>query len=516
MSESEVVLGLDIGTSTCKGVAINVEGQVLAEARVEHEVLYPKAGWAEQDPEEHWWRGFTTVVKKLVKCRCFKPQRIVGIGVTGLGPNVIPIGDNGRPIRRAILYSDTRSVDEINYVRDNYGDFIFQISGNQVTSQTVAPKILWLKNAERGIFRRTAKILIGSYNYIVNRLTGAFSIDYGTAKWTGLFDGERLCWSDEICEELGIPRKLLPKVCHPTDIVGGVSKDISEKIEVPADTPVVAGALDSGAGTLSAGVIEPGEAVIIYGTTTILKVVIQDFKKDPRLHSDIHCVKPLRYFLGGATTTSGAIVRWFRDNFVRSKGEEGKLGDYRIMDEEASKIPSSGLIVLPYFMGERTPIFDPLAKGVIFGLTLSHKKAHVYRAILEATGYALLQHLEILRENGIHVKKAYVTGGGARSRVWRQIVSDIADIEQEYCTSLGAPFGAAYLAGYGIGLFKDFRTIKGWVRKKERNEPRRDLHETYRKYFEVYRNLYCDLRREFVEISRITRASATTVGDQQG
>ena len=493
------IIGVDIGTTNCKGVIIDTEGSVRAEAQIEHNVIYPQVGWAEHNPEENWWKTFVLVIKKLVSQGKVPSQKLAAIGVTGLGPNLIPIGKNGKPLRNAILYSDTRSVKEIHYLKENYGKEIFELSGNQVTTQTVAPKILWFRNNERENFKETEKILFGSYNYIVYRLTKNFAIDYGTAKWTGLFDGKKLTWDQKICEGLGIPLELLPQTCYATDIVGTVSNDTAQEIGIPPGTPVIAGALDSATETLSAGVMEPGEAIIIYGTTTILKVVIQDFLKDPRLHSDIHCIKPLKYFLGGAMTTTGATVRWFRDNLYKEEKQTCKTA-YQILDEEASKIPFSGLIVLPYFMGERTPIFDPLARGVIFGLTLSHTRSHIYKAILEATGYAVAQHIEILRENGINVTKLIAAGGGAKSTIWRQIVSDITNVEQEYCDTLGAPFGVAFLAGYGVGLFDDFQKIKEWIKVKEKNIPNIERHNKYNKYYNLYKNLYNVLKGSFKEL----------------
>jgi xylulokinase len=485
---NNVLIGVDIGTTNYKGIVIDSEGKILTEASIPNTISYPKPGWAEQNPED-WWKNFILLIKKLIKSNSFNPRDIVGIGITGLGPNLIVLDKEGISIRNAILYSDTRSVEEINYLRENFGNIIFDVSGNYITSQTVAPKILWLKKNETKNFLKINKILIGSYNYIVFKLTNSVSIDYGTAKWTGLFDGSKLMWREDLCDMLDIPIDLLPPVNHATTIVGDISKNIALKLGIPSNVSVIAGALDSATETLSAGVININDSIISYGTTTIFKVVVPDFKKDLRLHSDIHCIKPLKYFLGGAMTTTGAIVRWFRDNFTDKK--------YEILDEEASKIPVSGLIILPYFMGERTPIFDPLARGVIFGLTLHHTSSHVYKAILEATGFALLQHIEILKENNVTVTKTRVVGGGAKSKVWRQIVSDITGIEQQYCITPGASFGAAYLAGYGVGIFNDFNVEK-YVKVADVTKPRKEYNMIYKKYYEVFKELYPTLKKTFI------------------
>lgn len=487
---TDVLIGIDIGTTNCKGIAIDSEGRIIAEVSIPTTITYPKPGLAEQNPEKDWWEKFTLLIKELVKTKSFNPKDIVGIGITGLGPNLIVLDKNGNPIRNAILYSDTRSVEEIDYLRGNYGNIIFEASGNYITSQTVVPKILWLKKNEMQNFLKTHKILIGSYNYIIFKLTGSTLVDYGTAKWTGIFDGSKLVWREDLCETLGISINLLPPVCHATTIVGETLKSVVSELGIPSNIPVIAGALDSAMETLSAGVINVGDSIISYGTTTIFKVVVPDFMKDIRLHSDIHCIKPLKYFLGGAMTTTGAIVRWFKDNFTDK--------NYETLDEEASKIPISGLIVLPYFMGERTPIFDPLARGVIFGLTLHHKSPHIYKAILEATGFALLQHIEILKENNVKVTSTKVVGGGAKSKVWRQIVSDITGLEQQYCITPGASFGAAYLAGYSVGIFKDFNVNK-FIKITDITKPRERYNIIYRKHYEIFKELYPMLKKAFVD-----------------
>ena len=502
------LVGVDIGTTTSKGLVIDSDGKVASEASFEHDVIFPKLGWAEHDPEKHWWNDFVKITRTLLDKSKIRPTEIRGIGVSGLCPSVVLLNKDGSPIRPAILYSDTRAIKEIKFMKENIGsDEILEISGNQATTQTVAPKILWVKRNEQQNFIKTRMLLSAPYNYIVYKLTGQFSMDYGTAKWFGIFDARKLMWRQDFCDQLGIPSSILPPVYDATHVIGETTEEAARDTGLPKNMPVIVGACDSAVEPLSVGVVKSGDAVFTYGTTGLLKVCCDTLKVVPGLHSDIHCIKPLRYFLGGAMVTTGALVKWFRDQFGHPELKEQEISNvdaYRILDSKAAEISpgSEGLIALPYFMGERTPIFDPLARGVVFGLTLSHTRVHIYRALLEAVGYALYNHLEILKEHSALPKRIIASGGGARSELWRQIISDIINMPQGYMETPGVPYGAAYLAGYGVGIFKDFKTIsEKWVKPVAITKPRPEVHKKYEKFFKVYIKLYPVLKDLYGELA---------------
>ncbi len=500
-----LLLGVDIGTSGSKGVLIDVEGRILAQGYTEHDVSRPRSGWAEHDPERVWWKDFVDVTGGILKKSGVDSDDIRGVCVSGLCPDVAPVDRKGKPVRPGILYADVRSVDEINLGKERIGDEkSLSKTGNVISTQTTWPKMLWIKKNEPRNWDRTFKFLSG-HSYVVMKLTGEYSQDYTVASMSGLFDSSLLRWDEDLIDLAEVSFDKLPRACPAHEVVGEITREAAAKTGLATGTPVVAGCCDAVASMLSAAVTESGESVFFYGTTGVLLICTDELKPHANLMNAVNAIPGKYILVGAAMATSGAILRWFRDEFApleKAAELQGGISAYEALDSLASGVPagSEGVIILPYFAGERTPLFDPLARGVIFGLLLNHTRAHIYRAALEAVAYGLNHHIEILREVEAAPSKIFAVDGGARSRLWRQIVSDVTDIPQHYIAEVpGAPFGGAYLAGYGTGIFNDFEALRAWRKVEEITEPRSETHKDYMKFYSIYRKMYSHLKDLYVE-----------------
>jgi xylulokinase len=497
----EFLIGVDIGTLGSKGVIIDSEGRVLAQHFVEHGINIPRPGWAEQNPEDYW-NDFVTIVKTLLLKSNVTPSRIAAVGVSGLVPDVIPIDPYGKPLRDCIIYMDRRAVEEAEIVREKIGaEKVCKISGNAIDPYFAGYKCLWLMRHESEIYEKTWKILDGS-KYVVFKLTHETVLDYSTGPlFAPFFNLRDKRWDDEILNELGFDACKLPTICSPSDIVGEVTSSASEQTGIAKGTPVIAGGPDYQFSALSVGLVEPGDGMLMYGTTGLIAFVTGKPIYEPRLVNSNYVV-PDTYMSFGGMATTGALVRWFRDEFGILERDVERLAGvsaYSLLDREAEKVPpgSDGLIVLPYFMGERTPIWDPRARGVIFGLTLYHTRAHIFRAILESAGYALRQHVEIVRELGIDIRRLIAVNGGAKSRLWRQIISDITGLPQQYVPEApGAPYGDAFLAGVATGIFKNPTQIRDYVKIAEETRPNKENAAIYEKLYKIYLTLYPALKNQ--------------------
>jgi len=492
---SELLLGIDIGTLGSKGILIDTEGRSIAEHFIEHGINVVRPGWIEQDAEACYWQDFKAIVRYLLKASESDPKEILGVGISSLAPDLVAIDKTGKPIRPAIIYMDRRAEKECEWVKENVGsEKVFEVTANAIDSYFSGYKIMWYLNHEPENYRKSWKIL-NANEYVIHKLTGKTGMDYGTASvFAPFFDFKKKQWSDDMCQQVKMDVDKLPTPCEAHDVVGEVTGG-GEETGLAPGTPVVPASADALQSALSVGVLDNGESCFTYGTTSCWVVAQDEPRFDPRLVNTWHQA-PGRYISTAAMVTTGALIRWFRDQFgqpekqiAQSTGESA----YKLLDEQAEKIPpgSDGLITLPYFAGERTPIWDPKAKGLIFGLTLYHTRAHIYRSLLEAAGYGLRQHMQIAKEIGIPISNMIAVNGGAKSKLWRQIISDITGFPQQYVpNSPGAPLADAFLAGLGTGLFKAYSKIKEFVTMGDEVVPNRRLHDQYSKMQVVYENLY--------------------------
>lgn len=515
----DLLLGIDIGTYSAKGVLCTPAGDVLATATIEHDLSIPRPGWAEHDPDRVWWGECAGLCRMLLSGR-YSGADVGAVAVSAIGPCLLPVDHAGRPLRPGILYGiDTRAAQEIAWLNEQIGeDAIFALGGMALTTQAVGPKIVWLRRHEPDIYARTHKFLTAS-SYLILRLTGEYVIDRHTASYfTPLIDIRRLEWDGRF-SSLVTELDRLPRLQWSDEIAGTVTRAAAEETGLLPGTPVTAGAVDAAAEAVSVGVIAPGDMMIMYGTTMFFILVTDRPVPDPRMWATGYCFPGL-YDIAGGMATSGALTRWFRDEFgfpERAAEAAGGPNAYAALAELAASVPpgAQGLVCLPYFSGERTPINDPLARGVFAGLTLSHTRAHLYRAILEGTAYGVRHNLETLHGMGAAPRRLVAVGGGANNRLWLQIVTDVTGVAQDIpARTVGASFGDAFLAGIASGIIPDRATLtQGWVEIAERLKPHAQEHACYQQYYGVYRRLYEHAKDELHELARLGASSGPTRPD---
>ena len=454
-------LGIDIGTYESKGILTDKNGNVVASATNPHKMLVPEPGWAEHRPEEDWWNDFVKITKKILKASKINPGDISCIATSAIGPCMLPVSYEGDPLMNAVLYGvDTRAEKEIKELNREIGkEKILQNCGNALTSQSVGPKILWLKKNCPEIYKKAGKIL-SSTSYLVQKLTGESVIDhYTAANFTPLYDIKNLKWTDALTKNI-IEIERLPKLMWTTEIAGYVSKAASKETGLATGTPVTVGTIDAAAEAISVGVCSAGEMMMMYGSTIFIIQVTKEKIIDGRLWYAPWLFKGLHGSMAGLAT-SGTLTHWFRDNFAK---EIPKDKAFEILAAEAAQSPpgSKGLIVLPYFSGERTPIHDPKARGTIFGLDLTHNRGDIFRAFLEGIAMGTAQVFETYEAIGQKPKKVMAVGGGTKNNIWMQATSDFSQIDQVISEkSTGASYGNAFLAALAVGAVSQ-RDITNW------------------------------------------------------
>lgn len=506
-----LLIGVDIGTSSSKGVLSTPEGEILATATVEHDTSFPRPGWVEHDADAIWWGEFVAICRQLLSGQ-HSGDDIGAIGVSAIGPCMLPLDEKGRPLRPAVLYGiDSRAMQEIAWLEARYGESaLFEHSGMALTSQSVGPKILWLRNHEPDLFDRTAMVH-SSADYVVYRLTGEHVIDRHTASaFNPLFNMKQLEWDDRFGESI-IDNVRLPRLLDANEIAGTVGASVAAETGLSVGTPVTAGTIDVAAESVSVGVVDPGDMMLMYGSTMFLLNLVDELKPDRRLWTGAYSL-PARRIMTGGMATSGLITKWFREELAgdeRRRELETGTSAYQLLCDQADGVSagSNGLICLPYFAGERTPLHDPDARGMFAGLTLLHTRGHLYRAVLEGVGYAVRHHLEIMRELGAEPRRVITVGGGAQSDLWLQTVSDIAGISQLVPErTIGASYGDAFLAGLASGIIGSVDALGGgWSRIAGTVEPRPALSATYDKYYAVYRALYENTKEQAHALSALSQ-----------
>ena len=491
-SASTCFVGVDIGSQSVKTCAVNTEGQVLASSSYSYGISYPKSGWAEEDATL-WWIGIKKTLSNVLKQ--VKADDVCAVAFSGQAPTIIPIDKEGTPLSPAIIWTDNRSTEECKIIEETVGEKrVFATSGNRIDPYFGGGKILWYKRNRPKLFGKTWRIL-QSHSYPIFKLTNQTVTDYSTAGLCSPFyDYSKKDWSHELCRDLGIDYELLPQINSSSAIAGEVTGNAADETGLKKGTPVIVGGADYASSALSVGVVEEGDAAITLGTACNFIISMASPKYDERLLSTSHVVKDT--YLAGGSSYAGGTLRWLRDQIFDL--EAGFLKDtdvslYEIMDNKASNIPvgSENLIAFPYLVGGLAPIWDPYARGIYFGLTPKHSKAHLYRAVLEAAGYSFLYTCSIVESKGIRPKMIYGVNGGTRSRLWRQILSDILGIPIAHIQeNVGAPVGDVILAGVGVGQFKDEKIAKDWANVCETNYPNIENSIKYKKYFNIYQELY--------------------------
>jgi xylulokinase len=488
-------LGIDIGTTSTKVALIDSMGNILADASRPSILTSARATWAEEDPEQ-WWQNVCALTPEVISKARIRPVEISAVGASGMVPALILLDAKGQLLRPAIQQNDARAVNEIAEQRRQTDESeILARTGSAITQQSIGPKLAWLRRHEADVIRQAAH-LMGSYDYVVYRLTGQFSIERNWALESGLFDLEREDWDDTLLQLASIDRSLLGRINWPADIAGKLNDNAAHQTGLPAGIPVVAGSADHIASAFSAGMRQEGDLLVKLGGAGDILFSLDRAETDPRLFLDYHVI-PGKFLINGCMASSGSLIRWFRDEFATDL-------DYAQLDDQAAPLPagSEGLVLLPYFLGEKTPLNDPNARGTLVGLTLSHTRAHLYRAILEGIAFGFKHHLEVLAEHKHNPKRVRITNGGAHSVLWPQITADVLGLQLEQIAHHpGSSLGAAFLAGKGVGAFNDWSEIEAFIQISSVIKPDLDNHERYRTLFKIYREVYEDLKATYPKLA---------------
>jgi xylulokinase len=491
------VLGLDIGTTSTIGILVQPPDQTLGIASRPVALRSDHVGWAEEDPDQ-WWSNVGEIVRELMRVSDASPRDVAAVGVAGMLPAVVLLDDSGRLLRPSIQQSDARCGAELDELRAEIDERTFLAkAGNGVNQQLVAGKLRWIERHEPEVFSRIGTVF-GSYDYINWRLSGERAVEQNWALEAGFVDLKAHAIDDALVALAHISRAVLPRKVVSHEILGSVSSKGARETGLAQGTPVIGGAADMIASALGAGVVGVGDVLLKFGGSIDILTATDQARPDARLFLDYH-LRPGLFVPNGCMSTGGSALNWFVRQFASGQAlaaKSGGVSTHQWLDRLAEARPagSDGLVITPYFLGEKTPIHDPRARATFDGLTLSHDIGHIWRALLEAYAYAIAHHIEVFEEIGYRSERFIVSDGGASSRVWMQIVADV--LQQpvtRLCGHAGSCVGAAWTAAIGVGLASDWSAISAFVRPADRIEPRREVAEIYRRGYRRYRDVYCSL-----------------------
>ncbi len=480
-------LGIDIGTYETKGVIADHQGRIVAQASTAHKMIVPRPGWAEHRADEDWWQDFVKVCKAMLAPGKIDPADISAVACSAIGPCMLPVDKDGAPLMNAVLYGvDGRAAREVeDLTRDIGEDALLKRCGNALTSQSVGPKILWLKRNRPEVFAKTDKIFT-STSYLVHRLTGQSVIDhYTAANFAPLYDVERLNWCQDLAPDI-IETARLPRLLWSGEIAGQITSQAAAETGLAKGTPVTTGTIDAAAEALSVGLTAPGDMMMMYGSTIFIILHTDKRTSDARLWYAPWLFEGEHAAMAGLAT-SGTLTHWFRDQLAADLEPQNA---FALLAAEAETSPpgANGLLMLPYFSGERTPIHDPAAKGAVFGLNLTHTRGDMYRALIEAIAYGTRHVTETFAQTGQAPARVLAVGGGTKNATWLQATSDITGLDQIVCQqTIGASYGDAFLAALAIGAVQR-ADIARWnpASKTIRAQP----HPVYDKQYALFRRLY--------------------------
>lgn len=497
------VIGIDVGTTAVKLLVLDDHHAVVYENSATHPLHTEHVAWAEEDAML-WWEHTRALLREatshLVTINRGQSLAIEAIGVSGMVPAIVLTGADGVPLRRSIQQNDARCVEQIAQLQGDIDQGeLFSRTGGYTNQQHVLPRLLWVKQHESHVWTRIHHVC-GSYDWIVHCLTGAWSLEENWAAESGLFDIHAHAWIPEYFERYDVPLEWFPPVRTSLSVVGHVRSDVASETGLLTGIPVIAGSADHIASALSAGVVEEGDMLIKFGGAGDILYCTDELVTHERLFFDYHDI-PGKYLLNGCMASSGSLVRWFVDQFV-PPSSEGNI--YHDLDNLAERIGpgSDGLVVLPYLLGEKTPIFDPKARGVFFGLSLHHTPGHLFRAILESVIYGFRHHVDVLAEKNLRPNRVFATNGGAKSRLWLQIASDVLGLPlTSFKNHPGSSLGAAFLAGKATGLFVEWDEVLDCIPERQHYTPNPEATAVYNVTYGIYRRLYESLKDDFHLVS---------------
>jgi xylulokinase len=494
-----LLLGIDISTTGAKALLTDAGGRVVASASQPLTLSTPRPLWSEQHPED-WWRAISVSIRRALDEAGATGAEVAAIGLTGQMHGLVLLDEKGDVLRPAILWNDQRCGAECDLIRERIGKArLIQLTGNDALTGFTAPKIVWVQRHEPDIFSRARRVLLPK-DYIRYKLTGAMAMDKADGSGTMLFDLAARDWSAEVLAALEIPRAWLPQTYEGPQVTGEVTREAAAATGLRAGTPVMAGGGDQAAGAVGVGAVKSGVVSLVLGTSGVVFAATDAplIEGQGRLHAFCHAV-PGRWHMMGVMLSAAGSLQWYRDTLTPQ-------AQFDELVAEATEAPagSQGLLFLPYLTGERTPYPDPLARGAWVGLTVRHRRAHLTRAVLEGVAFGLKDSFALLQGAGLGaIEQVRVSGGGAKSRLWRQILADVLNVELVTVnTTEGAAYGAALLAGVGAGVWSDVDSACAQTIKTENAvAPNAENVSKYEALYPHYRNLYATLRPTFVGLS---------------
>lgn len=508
------VIGVDIGTQGTKAIIIDGDGNLLAHSYSGYDVKTPKPGWAEQWPDI-WVEAVKETILNVKNKSGVDKGGIEGIGISSLyGGAGVPVNRNLEPVFPCLIWMDRRAEDEVEWIKNNVDlDKLFDITGNYVNSYFGFTKILWIKNNKKEIWDEI-EYFIPPANYVIHELTGELAVDYSSAgNIGGVFDLKQREWSDEMMCDLGIPSEMMPsRLVSCTDVVGKLKKETAEQMGLNSDTAVVAGGVDAPVANVGAGAFSEGSHVAMTGTSMCWGLITKQRNLSRELVSMPYSLESEeKIYTFGGSSTAGILARWFRDEFARLEKDISSKIDfeaYDLLEMKAKNIPpgSEGLLVLPYFMGERSPIWDSNARGTIVGLSLYHSREHLYRAFLEGVAYALKHNVELVEDTEANLDDEIILSGGVtQSELWPQIFADVTGYPVKIIKDdVEAPLGDALLAGIATDTFDSPEVINDWLEFKPPVEPSEGNYKIYDEYFDQYLDIYENIKNNMEKLNSIS------------
>ncbi|WRS27707.1 xylulokinase [Oscillospiraceae bacterium MB08-C2-2] len=504
------LIGIDLGTSGTKTVLFDLSGKSIASATVEYPLYQPQNGWAEQDPHD-WWNACVSTLCQVMKDAGISKEKVAGIGLSGQMHGLVMLDEAGEVLHNSIIWCDGRTAQECEEITNRVGaQRLIEISANPALTGFTAGKILWMRRHKPELYAKCRHILLPK-DYLRYKLCGVFATEVSDASGMNLLDVPNRCWSSEILEKLEIDPDLLPKVYESCEITGAITREAADLTGLAPGIPVVGGAGDNAAAAIGTGVVEQGKAFTTIGTSGVIFAHSDSVCIDPagRVHTFCSAV-PGAWTVMSCTLSAGGSLQWFRNNFCTAEMQTAAgLGKdpYYLMDQEAERIPigSNRLIFLPYLMGERSPLLNPDARGVFFGLSGIHTRQDMLRAVMEGVMYSQRECLDVLREMGVPLCEMLATGGGGNSPLWRQMMADLYSCPVVTIDSKEGPaLGAAILAGVGASLYPSVQeACRTVIRTNPPQNPIPEHSAAYEPYFRLYQEVYASLKKQFSLLSAL-------------
>ncbi|MDI7247220.1 MAG: xylulokinase [Bacillota bacterium] len=506
-----LLLGIDIGTSGTKVIVMDEDGGIVASATEVYPLHTPRPNWAEQDPAD-WWAAAVGAIRRACERGGVEPADIGCVGLTGQMHGLVLLDEKDQVLRPAILWCDQRTMDECRWIIGAVGgaERLRELTCNPALTGFTAPKIVWVRDHEPDVYKKIRKVLLPK-DYIRFMLTGEYATEVSDASGTLLFDVEDRRWSHDVLGALGVSEDWLPRCYESPEVTGRVTEAAARETGLAEGTPVVGGGGDQAAGAVGSGIVKPGAISVTVGTSGVVFAYMDEPALDAegRLHTFCHAV-PGKWHAMGVTLGAGGSMRWFRDALCEAEVAVARCAGtdpYEIITAEAAHAEPGceGLVFLPYVAGERTPYPDPNARGVFFGLSLRHTKAHMARAVMEGVAFSLRDCLELVKALGVSIGELRVSGGGARSTLWRQIIADVfgSPLVTLEVTE-GPAYGAALLAGVGAGVYRSVpEACERTIKPAGVTEPELSGVGLYEEYYGLYRDLYPRLKPEFDRAAEI-------------